>query len=29
VTADAWGLVTIPGVTVTRSGNRLLVESAR
>ncbi|HVR85342.1 MAG TPA: prolyl oligopeptidase family serine peptidase [Planctomycetota bacterium] len=29
VTADAWGRVTIPGVTVTTSGNRLVVESAR
>jgi hypothetical protein len=27
--ADAWGVVTIPGVTVTASGNRLIVETAR
>jgi pimeloyl-ACP methyl ester carboxylesterase len=29
VTADPSGLVTIPGVTVTASGNRLIVESGR
>jgi pimeloyl-ACP methyl ester carboxylesterase len=29
VAADAWGQVTIPGVTVTTGGNRLLVEGAR
>lgn len=29
VTADPWGLVTIPGVTVTVGGNRLVVEKAR
>lgn len=27
--ADQWGLVTIPGVTVTTSGNRLTVEKSR
>jgi len=29
VAADLWGLVTIPGVTVTANGNRLIVESDR
>ncbi|HLY11717.1 MAG TPA: hypothetical protein VKW04_20620 [Planctomycetota bacterium] len=29
VAADSWGLVTIPGVTVTPGGTRVVVESAR
>ena len=29
VAADAWGLVTVPGVTVTPGGTRLILESAR
>ena len=29
VAADRWGLVTVPGVQVSRSGNRLTLEAVR